>query len=76
MFLEKSNCSGKDEGFPGLVPLIRQYLDSADVDVDTRCTVSQYLNFISVRFFRIAREFAVYLVSFSSRNEPLVKFGR
>ncbi|MFH4976819.1 hypothetical protein AB6A40_003528 [Gnathostoma spinigerum] len=38
----------KDE-FPGLVPLIRQYLDSADVDVDTRCTISQYLNFIQRR---------------------------
>ncbi|VDP01463.1 unnamed protein product [Heligmosomoides polygyrus] len=41
--------NGTDEGFPGLVPLIKQYLDSADVDVDTRCTVSQYLNFISKR---------------------------
>ncbi|KAK5976210.1 hypothetical protein GCK32_004695 [Trichostrongylus colubriformis] len=38
-----------DDNFPGLVPLIKQYLDSADVDVDTRCTISQYLNFISVR---------------------------
>ncbi|KJH53403.1 glutamate-cysteine ligase, catalytic subunit [Dictyocaulus viviparus] len=41
--------NGKEEGFPGLVPLIKQYLDSADMDVDTRCTVSQYLNFISKR---------------------------
>ncbi|EYC05040.1 hypothetical protein Y032_0084g1747 [Ancylostoma ceylanicum] len=46
---EMSGSLGKDDGFPGLVPLIRQYLDSADVDVDTRCTVSQYLNFISKR---------------------------
>ncbi len=35
--------------FTGLVPLMRQYLDSADVDVDTRCTVSQYLSFIQKR---------------------------
>ncbi|CAJ0960141.1 unnamed protein product, partial [Mesorhabditis belari] len=41
--------NGKDEEWPGLIPLIKQYLDSADVDVDTRCTISQYLNFISKR---------------------------
>lgn len=41
--------NGKGDEFPGLVPLIKQYLDSADVDVDTRCTISQYLNFISKR---------------------------
>lgn len=40
--------NGKKNGFPGLISLIRQFLDSADVDVDTRCTISQYLNFISV----------------------------
>lgn len=48
LWSEMFHHSGTDEGFPGLVPLIKQYLDSADVDVDTRCTVSQYLNFISV----------------------------
>lgn len=41
--------NGRGDEFPGLVPLIRQYLDSADVDVDTRCTISQYLNFIQKR---------------------------
>ncbi|KAF1765699.1 hypothetical protein GCK72_005652 [Caenorhabditis remanei] len=41
--------NGKKNGFPGLISLIRQFLDSADVDVDTRCTISQYLNFISKR---------------------------
>uniref|UniRef100_A0A0M3KCE9 Glutamate--cysteine ligase n=1 Tax=Anisakis simplex TaxID=6269 RepID=A0A0M3KCE9_ANISI len=41
--------NGKTDEFPGLVTLIRQYLDSADVDVDTRCTISQYLNFIQKR---------------------------
>jgi glutamate--cysteine ligase catalytic subunit len=35
--------------FPGLVPLIRQFLDGADVDVDTRCTINQYLSFIQKR---------------------------
>uniref|UniRef100_A0A7I5ECK0 Glutamate--cysteine ligase n=1 Tax=Haemonchus contortus TaxID=6289 RepID=A0A7I5ECK0_HAECO len=43
------NGKERDDTFPGLVPLIKQYLDSADVDVDTRCTISQYLNFISKR---------------------------
>lgn len=41
--------NGKGDDFPGLVPLIKQYLDSADVDVDTRCTISQYLRFIQLR---------------------------
>ncbi|KAI6242247.1 Glutamate--cysteine ligase [Aphelenchoides fujianensis] len=41
------NGDGKE--FPGLIPLIRQFLDGADVDVDTRCTITQYLNFIQKR---------------------------
>jgi len=41
------NGDGKD--FPGLVPLIRNFLDGSDVDVDTRCTISQYLSFIQKR---------------------------
>ncbi|CAI4222007.1 unnamed protein product [Auanema sp. JU1783] len=41
--------NGREDGFPGLIPLIKQYLDSADVDVDTRCSIAQYLNFISKR---------------------------
>ncbi|GFO40403.1 glutamate--cysteine ligase catalytic subunit [Plakobranchus ocellatus] len=39
---------GKDE-FPGLVPLINLYLQSIEVDVDTRCTITQYLKLISLR---------------------------
>ena len=35
------------EGFYGLVPLVRMYVDSVDMDVDTRCTVLRYLSFIS-----------------------------
>nr|CAD2201447.1 unnamed protein product [Meloidogyne enterolobii] len=35
--------------FSGLAPLIRQFLDGADVDVDTRCTINQYLSFIQKR---------------------------
>lgn len=38
--------------FPGMIPLINQYLNSMedqDLDVDTRCTISNYLNLISHR---------------------------
>lgn len=38
--------NGKD-GFHGLVPLVRSYVDSVDMDVNTRCTVLQYLSLIS-----------------------------
>jgi glutamate--cysteine ligase catalytic subunit len=41
--------NGDGHEFPGLVPLIRQFLDGADLDVDTRCTISQYLTFIQQR---------------------------
>uniref|UniRef100_A0A1X7UMB8 Glutamate--cysteine ligase n=1 Tax=Amphimedon queenslandica TaxID=400682 RepID=A0A1X7UMB8_AMPQE len=40
--------NGKDE-FPGVIPLVRMYVNSIDIDVDTRCTVMQYLRFISKR---------------------------
>lgn len=41
--------NGKDGGFPGLVSLMRSYMKSMDVDVNTSCTISQYLNLISKR---------------------------
>uniref|UniRef100_A0A0N5AG44 Glutamate--cysteine ligase n=1 Tax=Syphacia muris TaxID=451379 RepID=A0A0N5AG44_9BILA len=41
--------NGKKDEFPGLIPLIKQYLDSADVDVETRCTIMQYLTFLQKR---------------------------
>lgn len=47
---------GREGGFLGLIPLIRQFLDSADIDVDTRCSITQYLNFISVRPFLVKNE--------------------
>jgi len=37
------------QGFPGLVPLIQNYLNSMDVDADTQCTLQQYLSLISRR---------------------------
>jgi hypothetical protein len=62
---------GKGQDFPGLVTLIKQYLDSADVDVDTRCTVSQYLKFIQVTFLRSSS-----LLNFAFRNALLAKYKR
>jgi len=37
------------QGFPGLVPLVQNYLNSMDVDADTQCTLQQYLSLISRR---------------------------
>ena len=39
----------EDGEFPGLIPLIECYLSNMDVDVDTHCTISQYLKLISRR---------------------------
>ena len=38
-----------DGGFPGLVPLVESYLDSVNVDVETRCELAQYLSLIKGR---------------------------
>ena len=35
--------------FPGLVPLVREYVNSSEMDLDTRCTVMLYLQLISER---------------------------
>jgi len=41
--------NGKENGFPGLISLMRSYIESIDADVDTCCTIQQYLNLISKR---------------------------
>ncbi|KAL3206995.1 hypothetical protein MRX96_052738 [Rhipicephalus microplus] len=41
--------NGKPGEFPGLIPLIRMFISSMDVDVDTQCTVQHYLNLIQKR---------------------------
>ncbi len=38
-----------DGGFPGLMPLVESYLDSVNVDVETRCELAQYLDLIKGR---------------------------
>ncbi|KAI1401699.1 GCS-domain-containing protein [Hypoxylon fuscum] len=44
------NGSQSDEhGFPGLIPIVESYLDSVNVDVQTRCDLSTYLDLIRMR---------------------------
>ena len=35
--------------FPGLIPIVESYLDSVNVDVETRCQLATYLSLISKR---------------------------
>ncbi len=46
-----NGCDGVDgeHGFPGLIPLVESYLDSVNVDVDTRCELARYLSLIRRR---------------------------
>ncbi|KAK3209872.1 hypothetical protein GRF29_44g892861 [Pseudopithomyces chartarum] len=37
------------ECFPGLIPLVESYLDSMNVDVETRCDLARYLDLIRKR---------------------------
>ncbi|KAI9705122.1 MAG: Zn finger-containing GTPase- Activating Protein for ARF [Candelina mexicana] len=41
--------SQTDAGFPGLVPLVESYLNSVNVDVETRCELARYLALIQKR---------------------------
>ncbi|KAF6203999.1 hypothetical protein GE061_002338 [Apolygus lucorum] len=41
--------NGKDDVFPGLIPLINSYLSAMDVDADTHCSIQQYLKLIQRR---------------------------
>lgn len=38
-----------DNEFPGLIPIVESYLDSVNVDVQTRCEVDSYLDLIRKR---------------------------
>ena len=44
-----SDSQGRDEGFPGLIPLVESYLNSVNVDVETRCELARYLALIRDR---------------------------
>lgn len=68
--------NGKPGLFPGLVPLIQNYMQSIEIDVDTSCTINQYLSLIQRRasgelktFARWSRDF---MFSHSDYNEDSV----
>nr|XP_039254542.1 glutamate--cysteine ligase catalytic subunit-like [Styela clava] len=41
--------NGKPDVFPGFIPLIKTYLNNVEVDIATRCSITEYLNLISKR---------------------------
>ncbi len=41
--------TGTDSGFPGLIPLVESYLNSVNVDIETRCELARYLRLIQRR---------------------------
>jgi glutamate--cysteine ligase catalytic subunit len=43
------NGQSTDGGFPGLIPLVESYLNSMNVDVETRCDLATYLDLIRKR---------------------------
>lgn len=43
------NGQPNDTGFPGLIPLVESYLNSMNVDVETRCELARYLDLIRKR---------------------------
>jgi len=43
------NGQSSPGGFPGLIPLVENYLNSMNVDVETRCELAQYLDLIRKR---------------------------
>ncbi len=46
---DDSEAEDEGEGFPGLIPLVESYLDSVNVDIQTRCELATYLDLIRRR---------------------------
>ena len=42
-------AGSKSGSFPGLIPLVESYLNSVNVDVETRCEIARYLDLIGKR---------------------------
>lgn len=40
---------GREDAFPGLIPLVEAYLSSMNVDVETRCELARYLDLVRQR---------------------------
>ena len=43
------NGQESKSGFIGLIPLIQTYLNSLNIDVETRCAIGKYLNLVKSR---------------------------
>jgi glutamate--cysteine ligase catalytic subunit len=46
---QSQNPASDSGGFPGLIPLVESYLNSVNVDVETRCELARYLDLIQKR---------------------------
>jgi len=44
-----NGSQSEEHDFPGLIPIVESYLDSVNVDVNTRCELSTYLDLIRKR---------------------------
>lgn len=42
-------CLLQEGVFPGLIPILNSYLENMEVDVDTRCSILNYLKLIKKR---------------------------
>lgn len=70
----------RQEGvFQGLIPILNCYLENMEVDVDTRCTILNYLKLIKKRAsgklalkFLISHKYNQSLCSFDSKHNSYV----
>lgn len=64
---------GAGDSFVGLIPLINNYLDSLNVDIETRCELNLYLDLVSKRASGELMTTAKWIREFV-RNHPKYKF--
>jgi len=64
--------NGSDK-FRGLIPLIRRYLESTDIDIEVKCKLDEYLNLISNRASGKLMNNATWIRNFVE-NHPDYKF--
>lgn len=64
--------NGKSGGFPGLIPLVENYLNSVNIDIETRCELARYLELIRKRasgeFWTAARWMRHFVRTHSAYN--------
>lgn len=57
--------------FPGLIPILNSYLENMEVDVDTRCSILNYLKLIKKR----ASGIASFAFSSSKKKKKIKKLS-